>query len=220
MNRSTTRNTLSQTDTSCGKLAVDDDRHEILDRSILFDGFNRLTRLLYRYRKRDGGWSEPLEREIFQRGPAAAVLPYDPVRDTVVMVEQFRPGALLSGKNPWQVEPIAGICDADEAPEETVRREAMEEAGCTLERIVTACTYLVSPGCVEEKVTVFCASTDSTQIAELGGMSTEQEETLVHVLDFETCLKGLHDNRFTYALTIVALQWLALHRDGLRRDWL
>ena len=76
------------------------DRHEILDRSVLYDGFNRLTRLLYRYRKYDGGWSAPLEREIFQRGPAAAILPYDPVRDAIVMVEQFRPGALLSGENP------------------------------------------------------------------------------------------------------------------------
>ena len=74
------------------------------------------------YRKCNGDWSVPLEREIFQRGPAAAILPYDPVRDAIVMVEQFRPDALLSGENPWQVEPIAGICDVGETPEATVRR--------------------------------------------------------------------------------------------------
>ena len=85
------------------------DRHEILDRSVLYDSFNRLTRLLYRYRKYDGGWSAPLDKEIFQRGPAAAILPYDPVRDAIVMVEQFRPGTLLLGENPRQVKPIAGI---------------------------------------------------------------------------------------------------------------
>ena len=140
------------------------DRHEILDRSVLYDGFNRLTRLLYRYRKCDGDWSTPLEREIFQRGPAAAILPYDPVRDTIVMVEQFRPGALLSGENPWQVEPIAGICDVGETPEATVRREAMEEAGCTLAHIVPACAYLVSPGCVDEKVSVFCSSATAQRL--------------------------------------------------------
>ena len=195
------------------------DRHEILDRSVLYDGFNRLTRLLYRYRKCDGDWSAPLEREIFQRGPAAAILPYDPVRDAIVMVEQFRPGALLSGENPWQVEPIAGICDVGETPEATVRREAMEEAGCTLGHIVPACAYLVSPGCVDEKVHVFCGSVDSSTIGTLGGMETENEETIVHVLDFATCLEGLRKQRFSYALTILALQWLTLHREELRQTW-
>tara|TARA_B100000674_G_scaffold457937_1_gene433739 strand:- start:208 stop:573 length:366 start_codon:yes stop_codon:yes gene_type:complete len=87
------------------------DRHEILDRSVLYYGINRLTRLLYRYRKCDGDWNAPFEWETFQRGPAAAILPYDPVHDAIVMVEKFRPSALLSGENPWQVEPIAGICD-------------------------------------------------------------------------------------------------------------
>ena len=124
-----------------------------------------------------------MEREIFQRDPAAAILPYDPVRDAIVMVEQFRPGALLSGENPWQVEPIAGICDVGETPEATVRREAIEEAGCTLGHIVPACAYLVSPGCIDEKVYVFCGSVDSSTIGTVGGMETENEETIVHVLD-------------------------------------
>ena len=135
------------------------------------------------------------------------------------MVEQFRPGALLSEENPWQVEPIAGICDAGEAPEATVRRGALEEAGCTLGDIVPACAYLVSPGCADEKVSVFCAAVDSTRIAKLGGMDAEHEETLLHVMDFANCLEGLREQRFSYALTIVALQWLALHREELRQAW-
>ena len=123
---------------------MSDDRHEILDRSVLYDGSNRFTRLLDRYRKRDGDWSAPLERKIFQCGPAAAILPYDLVRDAVVMVEQFRPGAPLSGEKPWQLEPIVGICDFGGSPEATVRREAMEEAGCTLGQIVPACANSAS----------------------------------------------------------------------------
>ena len=95
----------------------------------------------------------------------------------------------------------------------------MEEAGCTLGHIVPACAYLVSPSCTDEKVSVFCGSVDSSTIGKLGGMETENEETVVHVLDFAICLEGLRKQRFSYALTILALQWLTLHREELRQAW-
>ena len=122
------------------------------------------------------------------------------------MVEQFRPGALLSGENPWQVEPIAGICDVGETPEVTVRRKAMEEAGCTLGHIVPACAYLVSPGRVDEIMSVFCGSVDNSAIGKPGGMELENEETIVHVLEFATCIEGMREQRSAYALIVLALQ--------------
>ena len=100
-----------------------------------------------------------------------------------------------------------------------MRREAIEEAGCTLGHIVPACAYLVSPDCIDEKAYVFCGSVDSSTIGTVGGMETENEETIVHVLDFATCLEGLRKQRFSYALTILALQWLTPHRKELRQTW-
>ena len=95
----------------------------------------------------------------------------------------------------------------------------MEEAGCTLGHIMLACAYLVSPDCVDEKVSVFCGSVDSSTSGKLGGMETENEETVVHILDSAICLEGLRKQRFSYALTILALQWLTLHREELRQAW-
>jgi ADP-ribose pyrophosphatase len=192
---------------------------EILNRELLFDGFNRLTKLVYRYRRHNGEWSGAVEREIFERAPAAAVLPFDPAQDAVVMVEQFRPGAYLSGESAWQLEPIAGICDNGEVPEETAQREAIEEAGCTLGELVPICDYIASPGCVNEKVSVFCAKVDISTVPNWGGNVVEHEETKVHIVDFKTCMRYLNEGNFGYALTIIALQWLALNRDALREDW-
>jgi ADP-ribose pyrophosphatase len=124
---------------SCGDNFVTNSRLEIFNRELLFDGFNRLTKLVYRYRRHNGKWSGAVEREIFERGPAAVVLPCDPNHDPVVMVEQFRPGAYLGGENAWQLEPIAGICDDGESQEETVQREVVEEAGCVLGELVSTC---------------------------------------------------------------------------------
>ena len=204
---------------SCGDNFITNSKLEILNRGLLFDGFNRLTKLVYRYRKHNGEWSSAVEREIFERSPAAAVLPYDPIQDAVVMVEQFRPGAYLGSENAWQLEPIAGICDEGETPEETVRREAIEEAGCALGELVSICDYMVSPGCVNETVAVFCAKVDASAVANRGGNAMEHEETEVQIVDFNTCMQCLNEGKFGYALTIIALQWLALHREALRENW-
>ncbi len=197
-----------------------DRKIRILDQEILYDGFNKLSRLLYRYRRANGAWSDPVEREIFRRGPAAAVLPYDPVRDRLVLIEQFRPGAYLAGTDAWQLEPVAGICEPGEAPEETLRREALEEAGCKVDALVPIVSYHVSPGCVDETVSVYCGRTDASDVASVAGDPGEQEETRVHVLDFGEALENLNAGAYGYALTIISLQWLALNRQDLRKRWL
>lgn len=195
------------------------DRLRILTQESLYAGFNGLTRLVYRYRRHDGVWSEAIEREVFRRGPAAAVLPYDPARDTVVLIEQFRPGAHLAGRDPWQLEPVAGIHHEGETAEAVARREALEEAGCTLDEMEPVCSYLVSPGCVDEQVVVFCGRTDSNTVAEIAGEPSEHEDIRVHVLPFDEVRDGLATSRFEYALTVIALQWLVLNRDRLRGLW-
>ena len=181
----------------------------------LYEGFNRLTELTCRFQRLDGKWSEAITREIFERGLAGAVLPYDPL-DRVVLIRQFRPGALLANASGREIEPIAGICEDGESPQATVEREAMEESGCRFEALEDICFYNVSPGCVNEAVAEFFGCVESQSVNASGGDTAEHEETEVCVVDFDVFKANLDGGKFTYALTIFAAMWLVLNRETLR----
>lgn len=105
---------------------------EIVRRDMPFAGYSRLHVLKLRHRLHEGGWSEEIEREVFERANAASVLPYDPVRDAVVLIEQFRAGAYAARPDCFQLEPVAGVIPAGEAPIDVTRRETREETGCKI----------------------------------------------------------------------------------------
>ncbi len=195
------------------------DRVRILAREALYDGFSRLTRLVYQFRQLDGDWSPEIEREVLERHAAAAVLPYDPQRDAVVLIEQFRPGAHLAGHDGWQLEPLGGIRDPGEAPQETARREALEEAGCNVTDLQPVCGFLISPGSVAEHVSVYCGRTDADKVGVTGGRAEEGEETRVQIVPFADAEASLAAGRFEFALTLIALHWLVIHRPRLRAMW-
>src|SRR5690606_28222894 len=121
---------------------------EILNTETPFRGFFRVDKVTLRHRAYEGGWAAPVAREIFVRGEAAAVLPYDPVRQEILLVEQFRVGALGWRASPWCLELIAGIADQPgEAHDDLVRREAGEKPAsrCTRSsRSATTCRVRVA----------------------------------------------------------------------------
>ena len=123
---------------------------DIREKRTVYQGHFRIDRYRLRHRLHEGGWSAEMSREVFERGHAAAVLPYDPIRDEVVLIEQFRVGAYAAGKSPWLVEIVAGIIDPGETPEEVVRREAREEAGLEVGALERIADYLSSPGGASE----------------------------------------------------------------------
>lgn len=185
-----------------------------------FQGFFRIHRLTLRHRAYEGGWVGPIVREVFVRGEAAAVLPYDPLRQEVLMVEQFRAGALGWRDSPWCLELIAGIADKPGEPHaELVRREAQEEAAVLLEDIEQICHYMPSPGGSDERLTVFVARADLTHAGGVHGQPDEGEDirvVRVPVADIDALLAGgLLDN----AASIIALQWLQLHKSALDARW-
>jgi ADP-ribose pyrophosphatase len=192
---------------------------ELLARDTPFSGYSRLHVLKLRHRLHGGGWSRELEREVFERRSAAAVLPYDPERDRIVLIEQFRPGPYVAGLDCFQLEPVAGVIGDGEAPPAVARREAREEAGCDILDLEPVCTYTVSPGYSTEVVFAFCGRIESNGLGGIHGESDEDEDTRVHVLPFDEAMRRLAAGEFQYALTVIALQWLALHRDRLRRIW-
>ena len=192
----------------------------LLNDEIVHAGFSKTHVLTLRHLRHDDSWSPVITREVYQRANAVAVLPYDPVNDRIVLVEQFRPGTWLSGRDPWQFEPPAGMIQDGEDVETVARRETMEEAGCEIQDFEPICQYLVSPGCATELVHIFCGRVDSETIKmSFGGNADEHEDTRIHILDSSAAIASLSQGCFDYSLTIICLQWLALHRDDLRARW-
>lgn len=192
---------------------------EILNRKTAYQGFFRIESFRLRHRLFQGGWGKELSREVFDRGHAVAVALYDPDRDSVVMIEQFRVGALAAGETPWVIETVAGIIEPGEQADAVARRETLEETGCRVSDVIRVCHYLVSPGATTETVTLFCARVDSTQAMGIHGVKDEGEDIRVFVVPLDQALADLAAGRIVNSLTIIGLQWLALNRDTLKRRW-
>jgi ADP-ribose pyrophosphatase len=195
------------------------DNIEILDKTLRYKGFFEIVSYRFRHRLFAGGWSGEIQREVFERGHAVGVLPYDPAADALVLIEQFRIGALVAGLEPWQTEIVAGIIEPGEAPEDVARREAMEEAGAAIGPLMPVCRYVVSPGGASESVQVFCGRVDSEGLGGIHGLPEENEDIRVEVHSFAAAMAALDAGKITNAVTIIALQWLALNRARLREIW-
>ncbi len=196
-------------------------RFEIIDQSVGYSGFFRLEKYRLRHELFAGGWSADISRECLERGHAVAVLLYDPDADRVVLLEQFRVGALAFPGGPWLLEIVAGIMDDPaETVEEVARRETTEEAGCELLDLLPVCCYLVSPGGTSESITLFCGRVDTTTIQDqVRGIASEHEDIRLHIVSRTEALALLHTGRINSAAPIIALQWLELNRAMLLERW-
>lgn len=197
-----------------------DYKFEVLEKSIVYRGFFQLERYRLQHRLFYGAWGPPIIRECLERGHAVAVLPYDPVRDQIVLIEQFRIGALQTQDHPWLLEIVAGIIDPGEQKPDVARRETREEAGCELLDILPMCEYLISPGGTSETIALFCGRIDTTQINDdLQGVSEEHEDIRVHVLSRSEAATLLDKGAIRSATAIIALQWLELHHKEILQRW-
>ena len=182
-------------------------------------GFYQLDRVHLRHELFAGGMSREINRELFVRHDAVCVLPYDPQHDRVVLIEQFRVGALSKTDNPWLIELVPGLIDKDEQPEEVAHREAQEEAGLEFTGLWPMLKYFPSPGASTEYVHLYLGRCDSTGAGGLHGLLEEAEDIRVTVWDFEDALQAVRDGRISNAASIIALQWLALNRVEVRGLW-
>jgi ADP-ribose pyrophosphatase len=192
---------------------------EIFEKITCYEGFFKLVRYRLKHTLFAGGWSRELLREVLERGEAAAVLPYDPIREQVVMIEQFRPGAIGHSKGAWLWEIVAGILEPEESPSEVAYREAKEEMGCPVSDIIHIGDFFVSPGSTNETTALFCGRVDTSQAGGIHGVATEHEDIQVHVVSFDSALELLQAGKILFAPAIIALQWLALHRDEVKARW-
>ena len=194
-------------------------QYELIETDTPYQGFFNLVRYRLRHTLYAGGWSQPVVRELFQRGNCVAVLLYDPHRDSVILIEQFRVGALKSGDSPWLLEIVAGAIEPGETALEVAYRESLEEAGCEVESMIEVSQFYTSPGGASEKITLFCGKIDSRGIGGVHGLDEEDEDILVSVVTLDDALEKVNSGAIDSAIPILALQWLAMNRDKVLSEW-
>ncbi|WP_318494012.1 ADP-ribose diphosphatase [Photobacterium leiognathi] len=191
---------------------------DILAKETVYQGFFKMVKYRFRHKLFAGGWSGEISREMFERGHAAALLPYDPITDDVVLIEQFRVGAMAAGCEPWQLEIVAGMIDhQDESAEDVVKREAVEEAGLTVAELQKVTRYLSSSGGCSEMLDIFVGTVDSTQAGGIHGLAEESEDIRVHVVSREQAYEWVESGKIENAASIIALQWLQLNYSRLQK---
>ncbi|MBL8395916.1 MAG: NUDIX domain-containing protein [Candidatus Accumulibacter sp.] len=193
---------------------------EIIEREVCYQGFYRLERLRLRHRLFAGGMSPPIVREVIEKGDVAAVLLYDPRRDEVVMIEQFRIGARDDPRGPWLLEIVAGLIEPGETPEQVARREALEEAGCTVGELLPISRFYTSPAKTAQRTHLFLGRVDSSRAGGLHGLAEEGEDIRVVRLAAAQALALAEQGRTDSSWPLIALFWFAGHRDEIRRQWL
>lgn len=197
----------------------DKDDVEIIARESLYDGFFSLERYRFRHRLFNGGMSGEVSREILERGHAVVLLPYDPVRDEVVLIEQIRIAAYDTSPTPWLFELVAGMIEPGESLEAVARREAQEEAGLNVGRCKPIISYLASPGGTSERLAVMVGEVDARAAKGIHGLAEENEDIRVHVVSREQSYAWVESGIIDNAASVIALQWLALHHTQLRQAW-
>ncbi|QLA69202.1 ADP-ribose diphosphatase [Enterobacter pasteurii] len=192
---------------------------EIIARETLYSGFFSMELYRFRHRLFNGEMSGEIKREIFERGHAAALLPFDPVRDEVVLVEQVRIAAYDTSETPWLLEMVAGMIEEGESVEDVARREALEEAGLVVGRTKPVLSYLASPGGTTERTSIMVGEVDATTAEGIHGLADENEDIRVHVVSREQAYRWVEEGKIDNAASVIALQWLQLHYQTLRHEW-
>lgn len=190
----------------------------------VWDGRFPLDIVRFRHPRFDGGMSAQRRWELWRRGRAAAVLPWDPDTDQVVLIEQFRLPALAAGMDPVLVELPAGLCDAGETAEQTARREMQEEMALPVSTLHPIAEVLLTPGgcdelCVLYLGRVVAPAAGADGIVGHGGLDSEQEDIRTRVWPAATAIEAAIAGRFPNSVTMIGLLWLAARHQAMRAAW-
>jgi ADP-ribose pyrophosphatase len=195
-------------------------RWNLVRHQTLFEKYFRLDEYLVSHELFGGGTSPEFTREIFDRGPVVAVLPYDPGRRKVVLIEQFRIGAINDAEGPWLVETVAGVIETGESTREVALRETVEEAGCGIRELELITRYHVSPGAVNELCTLYCGLVGSEGVGGIHGLADENEDIRVLVVDAEEAFAWVREGKIRSSPAVIALLWLELNQARIQADGL
>lgn len=188
---------------------------KLLSKEDVFKGFFKMVRFTVSHKLFAGGWSQPITRELLERGDCVGVLLYDPVNKLIGLVEQFRIGALDQEDGPWLYEVVAGMVEPGQTLESVAHREVEEEAGIKNSKLMPICDYWVSPGGTSERMYLYCALTDLTGCSGNFGLEHEAEDILLHVLPQSDVFEWFGQGQFNNAATTISLMWLRANCDHI-----
>ena len=193
---------------------------EIQRQETAFNGYFRVLRYRLKHKLFNGGWSQLISRELFARGDSVGVLLYDAQRDCVALAQQFRIGCLNNEHGAWVWEVVAGMVKPDEAAADVAVREVAEETGLHISAdcLVPIARYYSSPGGTDERLQLFCALCElPNDLESIHGLPEEGEDIRVRRFVADTVFDAMLDGTINNAASIIALQWLQIHRDALRQ---
>lgn len=191
----------------------------ILTEQPVYEGFGQIIHYRLQHRLFKGGKSAIVEREIYQRPNAVAVIPYDPRRRQVVLIEQFRAGAIGKAYSPWLLEVVAGLIQPGELAPEVAVRELQEETGLMSQAILPVYRFMSTPGSCSEEVSLYCSCVDTTRMTAYHGLAHEQEDIRCIAMSIADAYAALATGRIANAFTLIALQWLQLNEPQLQQLW-
>tara|TARA_R110000868_G_scaffold215663_1_gene465770 strand:+ start:5720 stop:6340 length:621 start_codon:yes stop_codon:yes gene_type:complete len=196
-------------------------KFNILKSKQLYDGFCKVFNITFNHQKFNGSTSNVKEHEIFVRSPCVGVLPYNPITNEVILIKQFRIGAIdplnqfKANFNPWLLEIVAGIIDTNESFEQTGIRECQEEAGCNITKLIPMHDYLVSPGANNERIKLFCGIFTEKYIPGIFGLDFENEDIKTYLMSLDKAEDLLNSGKICNAASIVALQWIIINKKKI-----
>ena len=190
-------------------------KYKILNKTNLHSGFFSLNKYEFTHKKHDGEWTNKISREIFEGVHVASLLPYDPIKKEIILIQQFRAGVLARYDKDYLYEIVAGIIDKDEKPEDTAIRECLEETGCVVKKILPIQSYFPSPGSSESYYHIYLGEVNSFDGERISGLEKENEDILVKSFKIDDVRQMLKEKKIINGLTLVALQWFFLeHYKG------
>lgn len=194
---------------------------EIKEAKIAYQGYFQIKCIHFRHRLFAGGWSPVIKRDVLEASNAVGVLGYDPILNKVVLIQQFRIGAVKGKESPWLLELIAGAIEKNNDNYElAAHREAKEEANLELLDLHPICEFWTAPSGISQEVKLFCAKVDASEARGIYGLAEENEDINVMAIDICDAFAALASGQVKDAAAIIALQWLQLNLEQLKRRWL
>ena len=185
-------------------------KYKIINKKNLYSGFFSLNKYEFTHKKHDGEWTSTVDREIFSGSNVSTLLPYDPIKKEIILIQQFRAGVLSRYDEDYLLEIVAGIIDEGENPEETAIRECFEETGCEVKKIYPIQSYFPAPGSSESYYHLYLGEIQAFDGERIKGLKKENEDILVKSFKIDEVRQMLKEKKIMNGVTLIALQWFFL----------
>ena len=185
-------------------------KYKIINKKNLYSGFFSLNKYEFVHKKHNGEWTNTVEREVFSGAHVSTLLPYDPIKQEIILIQQFRAGVLSRYDEDHLYEIVAGIIDEGENPEDTAVRECFEETGCEVKKIHPIQSYFPAPGSSESYYHLYLGEIQAFDGERIRGLENENEDILVRSFKIDEVRQMLKEKKIINVLTLIALQWFFL----------